>query len=54
MHVTSFKTSFKRIALALPLGLTLSLPRPALAETLADASRAGLSKIGFISSPEDR
>ena len=37
MRVTSFKTSFKRIALALPLGLALSLPRPALAETLADA-----------------
>ncbi len=37
MRVTSFKTSFKRIALALPLGLALALPRPAVAETLADA-----------------
>ncbi|SDF56753.1 TolC family outer membrane protein [Sulfitobacter delicatus] len=37
MRVTSFKTSFKRIALALPLGLALSLPQPASAETLADA-----------------
>ena len=37
MSMTSFKRPLRRVGVALPLMLALMLPRPALAETLADA-----------------
>lgn len=48
MNVTSFKKALQRLSVALPLVLVLMVPRPASADTLADALVAAYENSGLI------